>query len=331
MVRMKCHGRVMLVCVFAVLIGFADEPTVTEVTAKQRYPWNGLVDITCKVTGINGMVNGVKFTMAAVMPDTGVAHDVSRFWVVEGSVRSTDHSVHTNGNYHLLWDAQADLGEVFYDNIIVRVIVAYAGVQLWEGGPYWAEMNVGAERSEDYGYYFWWGDTVGYIRNSSNDGWESVKDDSSYLSVSESRQTYDKSVSTLRSEGYIDSFDNLVAKYDAATIHFGSPWRMPTWAEFSDLISNCTITWTNRNGVCGRLVTGRGDYSDRSIFFPAAGTGYSSSLDSVGSYGTYWSSTPCSEEPSRTWGFGFDSKGVRRYNNLRYTLRSVRPVRGFAE
>ena len=27
---------------------------VTDVAAKQRYPWNGLVDITCKVTGIDG-------------------------------------------------------------------------------------------------------------------------------------------------------------------------------------------------------------------------------------------------------------------------------------
>ena len=30
------------------------------------------------------------------------------------------------------------------------------GVQLWEDGPYWATTNIGAERPEDYGYYFWW-------------------------------------------------------------------------------------------------------------------------------------------------------------------------------
>ena len=38
-------------------------------------------------------------------------------------------------------------------------------VQLWEGGPYWATTNIGAEKPEDYGYYFWWGDTVGYTRS----------------------------------------------------------------------------------------------------------------------------------------------------------------------
>ncbi len=38
------------------------------------------------------------------------------------------------------------------------------GVQLWVNGPYWAECNVGAITPEEYGYYFWWGDTVGYKR-----------------------------------------------------------------------------------------------------------------------------------------------------------------------
>ena len=44
-----------------------------------------------------------------------------------------------------------------------------AKVQLWENGPYWATTNIGAEKPEDYGYYFWWGDTVGYLRK--NDKW----------------------------------------------------------------------------------------------------------------------------------------------------------------
>ena len=39
------------------------------------------------------------------------------------------------------------------------------GVQLWENGPYWAECNVGALAPEESGYYFWWGDTVGYARS----------------------------------------------------------------------------------------------------------------------------------------------------------------------
>ena len=44
------------------------------------------------------------------------------------------------------------------------------GVQLWENGPYWAECNVGATNPEEYGYYFWWGDTVGYTRSGGTLG-----------------------------------------------------------------------------------------------------------------------------------------------------------------
>ena len=54
------------------------------------------------------------------------------------------------------------------------------GVQLWENGPYWAECNVGATKPEEYGYYFWWGDTVGYKRNASNNGWVSSQSGASF-------------------------------------------------------------------------------------------------------------------------------------------------------
>lgn len=30
----------------------------------------------------------------------------------------------------------------------------HGGIQLWEGGPYWAGTNIGAEKPEDYGHYF---------------------------------------------------------------------------------------------------------------------------------------------------------------------------------
>ena len=45
------------------------EPKVTDVVAKQRYPWNGLVDITCRVSAIVGTTNKLKLAVAAVMPE----------------------------------------------------------------------------------------------------------------------------------------------------------------------------------------------------------------------------------------------------------------------
>ena len=147
------------IMVLAALATFA-APTVTDVVAKQRYPWNGLVDITCKVTGHDG-TDQWKFSVAAVMPDTGNARKVLRFWVVKNGVNSTDRKVQTNGTYKLLWDAKADLGQVAYDNMVMRITVKTRNkVQLWEGGPYWADTNIGAENPWDYGDYYAWGETA---------------------------------------------------------------------------------------------------------------------------------------------------------------------------
>ena len=42
------------------------------------------------------------------------------------------------------------------------------GVQLWDGGPYWAKNNLGSTTPQGTGYYFMWGDTVGYKRVGSS-------------------------------------------------------------------------------------------------------------------------------------------------------------------
>ncbi len=52
--KLKMMMLTFATMVAAVAFGTDEGPTVTEATAKQRYPWNGLVDITCKVTGIDG-------------------------------------------------------------------------------------------------------------------------------------------------------------------------------------------------------------------------------------------------------------------------------------
>ncbi|MCR5413473.1 MAG: DUF1566 domain-containing protein [Kiritimatiellae bacterium] len=216
------------------------------------------------------------------------------------------------------------------------------GVQLWENGPYWAECNVGATKPEEYGYYFWWGDTVGYTRSGGTwtddyyySGVTWVSSTGQQMSSSpftdSSCPTYEKDNSALQSAGYIDSTGKLVAAHDAATAHLGSLWRMPTGDELQALVDNCTTTWTTRNGVYGQLVTGKGDYSDRSIFLPAAGIGDDSNLVYPGSDGYYWSSSPHSLSWNYAWYLNFYSSYFYRYHYYRYLGQSVRPVRGFAQ
>ena len=314
------------------MVAVAADPVVSDVIAKQRYPWNGLVDITCKVTGMEETTKLQEFVVAAVVPDTSEVRLVSHFWVMRDEVKSTDYEVNSNGNYTLLWDAKADLGEVIYSNMVVRVTtkVWHDKVQLWENGPYWATTNIGAEEPEDYGYYFWWGDTVGYKRE--NGKWVASDGSSSNFSFeSGNTPTYGKYDDTLQSEGWITADGVLSPEHDAAHTHWGGNWRMPTDEEFSALINNCTTTWTTRNGVYGRLVTGKGAYADRSIFLPAAGDGYGSYLYDPGSYGNYWSSSPNSGSSYDAWDLDFDSSYFYRGSYDRCDGQSVRPVRGFAE
>ena len=331
--------KIMLLAVALILnvtIPAVADVAVTDVIAKQRYPWNGLVDITCKVAGIDGTTNGLKLAVAAVMPDTGKARNVSHFWVAQGGTNSVDREVHTNGNYRLLWDARADLGIVRYTNMVVRVkFYTHEKVQLWEGGPYWATTNIGAENPEDYGYYFWWGDTVGYKREGN--AWVATDGSSSNFSFGWSNiPTYSKSsIATLQSEGWIVSQNGtyvLAPEHDAAQVQWGGGWRMPTSQELYDLCyDKCDWTWTTQNGVNGYVVRGRGDYAANSIFLPCAGHGYEISLRDADSYGYYWSSVPRSGSGSAYELYFYSSRHATSSYGNRYCGQSVRPVQGLAK
>lgn len=322
---------------FAGLVGFSTfaAPTVTDVVAKQRYPWNGLVDITCKVSGIDETIDYPKFVLSAVLPDSENVSRMSHFWVIRGGVKSSNLTADGNGNYHLLWDAKADLGEVRHDNMVVRVITLEymrEKVQLWKDGPYWATTNIGAEKPEDYGYYFWWGDTVGYKRE--NGKWVASDGSNSNFSFSEDNTpTYNKSISTLQSEGWVTADGVLALEHDAAHKHWGGDWRLPTEQEFNDLNSKCDWTWTTVNGVNGCIVRGRGDYSSASIFLPCTGEGYGTSRHYSGSDGDYWSSVPYSDSYYfyYAWSLYFDSGDHRAYGNGRDSGLSVRPLQGFTK
>ena len=208
---------------------------------------------------------------------------------------------------------------------------AHNGVQLWEGGPYWAETNIGAEEPWEYGLYFWWGDTVGYRREGS--AWVASDGSATNFSFEEGNApTCDKTIATLESGGWVVLQDGtyvLAPEYDAAQVQWGGGWRMPTEQELEDLCENqCDWTWTRTNGVWGFVVRGRGDFAEASIFVPAAGYG-SWTRDDAGYSGHVWSSVPLADEESDGSGelyfncFGYHAM---EYGN-RYDGLSIRPLR----
>ena len=201
-------------------------------------------------------------------------------------------------------------------------------VRLWAGGPCWAETNVGADEPWESGYCFWWGDTVGY--KWRNNAWVASDLSSSAFSfVSGNIPTYDKDYATLRSEGWIAANGVLTPTHDAAHVHWGEGWRMPTNQELDDLVNNCDWTWTTTNGVNGYVVSGRGVFADASIFLPAAGYGYRITFDGAGSQGNYCTSVPFEGSSVKSWCFYISSYGSgyrNTYEEYRYIGQFVRPV-----
>ena len=195
-------------------------------------------------------------------------------------------------------------------------------VQLWEGGPYWAETNIGADEPWDSGNYFWWGDTVGYKRVKN--AWVASDGSSSNFSFVYGKEpTFNKSIATLKSEGWITADEVLTPEHDAAHVQWGGGWRMPTNQELSDLNSKCNWNFTTMNGVKGWAVSGKGNYASASIFLPFTGYGYGTSLNSTGSHGFYWSSAAHSDY-YYSWCLKLDSSG---HTADYYGDRNGQPVR----
>jgi hypothetical protein len=305
-------------------------PYVTNVVAKQRYPW-GIVDISCDVKGIEES-REIGFSIEAVLPDSGEVKKASEVRFRGAGNTNTDGLVAAkDGNYRFVWNANADIGSAHYTNIVVRIGIYKIPkkVQLWEDGPYWAEMNVGANEPWESGYYFWWGDTVGYKRE--NDNW--VASDGSNLNFSFNKNSIstDLYISTLKSEGWITSDGILTSEYDAAQIHWGGNWRMPTKQDIDNLNSKCDWTPTSLNGVNGYVVKGRGEYSSNSIFLPYAGTADNTSNPDVGLSAGYWSSEPHPNYLSgqvASWFITISSNGPNDSYRNRWNGQSIRPVQG---
>lgn len=180
-------------------------------------------------------------------------------------------------------------------------------------GTLWATCNVGATTPEGYGDYFAWGETAA----------KATYDWSTYFDTNDGGSTFTK-YNNNAGKTVLDPED------DAAHVNWGGSWRMPTKAEWQELIGNCTWTWTTQNGINGYKVTSNKEgYTDKFIFLPAAGYRYDGGLSGVGSDGDYWSSSLVEYCSYLAWYFYFYFySGSHRLNDFgyRYYGQSVRPV-----
>ena len=130
----------------------------------------------------------------------------------------------------------------------------------------WATCNVDANKPEDTGGYYSWGET-----NVKNEYlWSNYK-----YSNGSNRSTTKYCVdSEYGNEGFIDNKTTLELADDVAHQKWGGHWRMPTNEDFMELLNkvNCKWEWTSYNGVDGYKVTSiKPGFEDNYIFLPAVG------------------------------------------------------------
>lgn len=185
-------------------------------------------------------------------------------------------------------------------------------------GLLWATCNLGATSPEDYGNYYAWGETT----PKTDYSWDTY--------------TYGKGENQLTKyccdpdygyNGFTDNLTTLLSIDDAATVTLGKGYRIPTIAEWQELIDNTTYEWTTVNKVKGLKFTAS---NGNRIFLPAAGSCFENGeFSSVGEIGWYWSSS-LSTRPvfARDIYFqsGFSGVGVTG-GDERYYGQSVRAVR----
>lgn len=179
-------------------------------------------------------------------------------------------------------------------------------------GTLWGNMNVGAKKATDAGKYFSWGNVNGVSAGDTIDfggGYENGGFAGTYGSTAGAALTTDIT------QGGAN---------DAAAAALGTPWVMPTKAQFDELINDTytTKTWTQQNGVNGYLITSKSN--GNSIFLPTAGYGDGSALGGVGSVGNYWSSSV--DSGKYAWRLSFDIEAIYTYNVNRWYGYPVRPV-----
>lgn len=158
----------------------------------------------------------------------------------------------------------------------------------------WATCNVGAISPYQCGDEFAWGETATKLEYTE-----------------ENCKTYGMELGDISGN----------PEYDAATAHWGGSWRMPTQAEFEELLNNCNWKYVIKHNINGYIVVSK--KNAKSIFLPITHQ-YENSFHYAG---YYWTSTPTDlSSNSYAFGFYFDDDSKYTFFDYRHFGCSIRPV-----
>ena len=279
---------------------------------QSSYKWSGFpvtMDIYALGATIYKMLVGKSPETSSVLFNLGFPYEALREkGIIEELIQIISKAMEPKekDRYRSVNEMLEDLEKIEQPEVIVVVDESEDERYEYEGHEYvdlglpsglkWATCNVGANKPEDYGDYFAWGETK---TKSTYDEYNSV--------------TYGKNFSDIGGK----------SQYDAARANWRGIWRLPTIAEMVELENRCIWKWTTQNGVNGYKITGP---SGNSIFLPAAGYRGGSSLYYAGEGGDYWSSTPDESDSDDAYSLYFNSSSQNVDWNCRDFGRSVRPV-----
>ena len=197
-----------------------------------------------------------------------------------------------------------------------NIIEVEASIDKWvdlglPSGLLWASTNIGAEKPEDFGLYFAWGETQGYegVTIDKQFTWSDYK-----FGTENALTKYNK----------VDGLTVLELEDDAA-YQSDNTCRIPTEADFAELIANTTATQETLNGINGKRLTS--NINGSSIFIPAAGHCSFGSIDYVNSGGFLQTSSLSKDYPDNCRHFNFFSGSVGMNTGLRIGGLSVRAVK----
>ena len=164
-------------------------------------------------------------------------------------------------------------------------------------GTLWATCNIGADKPEDSGDYFQWGNTEPYVPDSIMVEGKMLYADKRVRQLAEKypeaerrevmsankmmtdkhctkdkdKWVYSKYYADMP-KGIVDNHMELDLEDDAAYAVWGADWCTPSMEDYLELRLYTTHKDTILNGTAGYLLTSNiSGFKDRSVFFPAAG------------------------------------------------------------
>lgn len=192
----------------------------------------------------------------------------------------------------------------------------YAYVDLGlTSGNLWATCNLGADKPEELGDYYAWGE----IRPKDSYNWVTYR----HCKGSNNQLTKYCSVASLGSDGFTDALTVLVPEDDAATANWSAVWSIPTVEQWVELYKETDRKWTTQNGVSGCLFKGK---NGKSLFLPAGGSCWDGEVE-YPEIGHYWSSSLSTSFPNQAWSLYVDSGSIGKSEYGRAYGFLVRPVR----